>query len=62
MKTSPLMMERIPLLRETQVVEVVETTKLRAFIALLWEVTKAFSTHDLVGVYMACRCFPVQQG
>jgi len=26
------------------------------------EIAKAFSTHDIIEEYTACRCFPVQQG
>ena len=62
MKTSPLWVERIPRHRETPVVVATETVEAKAFVALLREVAKAFSTRDVVKEYSVCQCFPVQGG
>ena len=62
MNNSPLWVERIPVLGKTPVVAALETTEANAFVALLREVTKNFSTRDLVEEFSACQCFPVQEG
>ena len=61
-KASPLWVKRIPKLGETPVVAAAETTEAKAFVALLMEVAKAFSTRDLIEEYSACQWFPVQEG
>ena len=60
--TSPLWVERIPVLGKTPVVAVPETAEANAFVALLREVAKSFSTRDLVEEFSACQCFPVRVG
>ena len=60
--TSPLWVERIPVLGKTLVIAVPETAEAKAFVALLREVAKSFSTRDLVKEFSACQCFPIQEG
>jgi hypothetical protein len=59
--TSPLLVERIPLLPKTPVVAAPETTEANAFVALLRDVAKSFSARYLVEEFSACQCFPVQE-
>ena len=60
MNTSPLWIERIPVLGKTPVIAVPETAEAKAFMALLQEVAKSFSTRDLVEEFSAFQCFLVQ--
>ena len=52
--TSPLWIEKIPLLPKTPVVAAPETTEANAFVALLRVVVKSFSTRDLIEEFLAC--------
>jgi hypothetical protein len=61
MNTSPLWVERIPVLGKTLVDAAPETAEANAFVALLREVTKSFSTRDIVEEFSACQCFPVRE-
>jgi hypothetical protein len=44
------------------VVTAPDTAEANTFMALLREVTKNFSTRNLVEEFSACQCFPVQEG
>ena len=61
MKTSPLWVAKIPVLEKTPMIAALETTEAKAFVALLREVAKSFSTQDLIEEFSACQCFPVQE-
>ena len=60
--SSPLWVERIPLLPKTPVVAPLETAEANAFVALLRVVVKSFSTRDLVEDFSACHVFHVREG
>ena len=60
--SSPLWVERVPLLPKTTVVAPPEIAKANAFVALLRVVVKSFSTRDLVEEFSACHVFPVREG
>jgi hypothetical protein len=38
------------------------TEEAKAHVAMLCEVSKLFSTRDIVEEYAACKCFPVRKG
>ena len=52
--SSPLWVEKIPLLPKTLVVAPPDTAEAKAFMALLRVVVKSFSTRDLVEEFSAC--------
>ena len=60
--TSPLWIERIPLLSKTPVVAAPETAEVNAFVALLRVVVKSFSTRDLAEEFSTCQCFAIREG
>ena len=62
MNSSPLWVEKIPLLPKTPVVAPPDTVEANAFVALLQVVVKSFSTRDLVEEFSACQCFTVREG
>ena len=63
-RTHPLVVKEFGFLPEqTPSVEVDEgTEEAKAHIAMLREVSKLFSTRDIVEEYVACKCFPVREG
>ena len=63
-RTHPLVVKEIgPLPEQPPFVEVDEgTEEAKAHIAMLREVSKLFSTQDIVEEYVACKCFPVREG
>ena len=62
--THPLVVKEIGFLPEQPLsVEVDEgTEEAKAHVAMLREVSKLFSTRDIVEEYVACKCFPVREG
>ena len=62
--THPLVVKEIGFLPEQPPsVEVDEgTEEAKAHVAMLREVSKLFSTRDIVEEYVACKCFPVRRG
>ena len=62
--THPLVVKEIGFLPEQPLsVEVYEgTEEANAHVAMLREVSKLFSTRDIVEEYVACKCFPVRGG
>ena len=58
------MVKEIGLLREQPLtVEVDEgMPESKAHVAMLHEVSKVFSTWDIVEEYIACKCFPIHEG
>ena len=63
-RTHPLVVKEFGLLPEQpQSLEVDEgTEEAKAHVAMLREVSKLFSTRDIVEEYVACKCFPVREG
>ena len=37
------------------------TEEAKALVAMFWEVSKLFSTRDIVKEYVACKCFPIRE-
>ena len=60
--SSPLWVTKIPPLPKTPVVAPPDTVEANAFVALLRQVAKSFSTRDLIGEIAARQCFPIQEG
>ena len=60
--SSPLWVAKIPSLPKTPVVAPPDTAEANAFVALLRQVAKSFSTRDLIEEIAACQCFPVREG
>ena len=63
-RTHPLVVKEFgPLREQPPSVEVDKGTKeAKAHVAMLREVSKVFSTRDIVEEYIACKCFPVRDG
>lgn len=63
-QTHPLVVKEIGFLPEQPLsVEVDEgTEEAKAHVAMLREVSKLFSTRDIVEEYVACKCFPFREG
>ena len=63
-RTHPLVVKEFgPLCEQPLSVEVDEgTEEAKAHVAMLHEVSKVFSTRDIVEEYISCKCFPIHEG
>jgi len=61
-KTHPLVVDRIVALGDVPKAACHVQAEDEALLALLWKLSKTFSTRDIIEEFVACSCFPVRAG